>query len=325
VFRYLTTSYFLFRLNLVQTGSSTTSEEVELINEDVEMIHDGEEVEYKALEPIQVLDPEDWESYLNDINDQSVLLLQDALSLPTPAFTVEAVWLNKVKDCTLFSEMIWYYSVKKVTSSPLGRSDLSSLIQDCAVRWKDLAQRVADGNLPFQDMEKVIRLEPDAKLLAQAHLQLDRSLQIVNESYRDFKILQKLQHLIGPFVASLRLFKITRREEIDALYEFINNHLMQNWAESTLVQVRESGIIEMIKGVLQIDPEKPETMSPLELIGSLITNKSNGSSPLVEWLRKKKPQDMEAMGKILQGTLLEAYGKTTFINILTNIADSFKY
>jgi len=74
----------------------------------------------------------------------------------------------------------------------------------------------------------------------------------------------------------------------------------------------------MIKGDLQIDPEKPETMSPLELIGSLITNQSDGSSPLVEWLRKKKPQDMEAMGKILQGSLLEAYGKKKFslINIL---------
>lgn len=321
MFRYLTTAYFLFRLNLVQTSSSTTSEEVELLYEDVEMIHDGEEeveVEYKAMEPIQVLDPEDWENYLNDINDQSVLLLQDALSLPTPAFTVGAVWLNKVKDCTLFSEMIWYSSVENITRTPLDRSDLSSLIQDCAVRWKDLARRVADGNLPFQKMEKVVRLEPDAKLLAQAHLQFDRSLQIVNESYRDFKILLKLQHLIGPFVASLRLFKITRREEIDHLYDFINNHLMQNWAESTLAQVRKSGIIEMIKGVLQIDPEKPETMSPLELIGSLITNKSNGSSPLVEWLRKKKPQDMEAMGKILQGTLLEAYGKTTFLNNKNN-------
>lgn len=57
-------------------------------------------------------------------------------------------------------------------------------------------------------------------------------------------------------------------------------------------------------------------MGPLELLGSLIM-KSDGSSNLVEWLRKKNVQDvMEAMGKILQGPHLEAHGKTK-LNIIT--------
>ena len=46
----------------------------------------------------------------------------------------------------------------------------------------------------------------------------------------------------------------------------------------------------------------------MEFISSLVTD-DNGGSPLIDWLRTKKEKDMEAMGKILQGTLLEAYGK----------------
>lgn len=263
----------------------------------------------EAVEPIQVLDPKDWTTYLIIINDQSDLLLPYALSLPTPIFSLEADWLNKVKDCPLFLDVIWYSSVRRAPNTPLGRSDLSSLIQNCAVRWKDLAQRVNDGSVPFVEMEKVVRLQPDAQLLAQAHLHYDPSFPTVDKSYRDFKILQKLQQSIGSFIDSLRLFKINRREEIGALKHFFDGSLIKNWDESTLVKIRESTIIKTMKDLLQIDLKKPETMSALDLISSLITNKSDGSSPLVEWLRKKKPQDMEAMGKILQGTLLEAYSK----------------
>lgn len=51
-----------------------------------------------------------------------------------------------------------------------------------------------------------------------------------------------------------------------------------------------------------------ETMSSLDLIGSLITNKLYGSS-LVEWLQKKMPRDMEVKGKYLHWNSLESYGK----------------
>ena len=66
-------------------------------------------------------------------------------------------------------------------------------------------------------------------------------------------------------------------------------------------------IIETLTEDLQIIPERPETLKPMELISSLV-NEEN-SSPLIDWLLKNTEQDMEAMGKILQGTLLEAYGK----------------
>jgi hypothetical protein len=45
----------------------------------------------------------------------------------------------------------------------------------------------------------------------------------------------------------------------------------------------------------------------MKFVSSLTTTKEN-RSPLIEWLREKDEKDMEAMGKILQGTLLEAYG-----------------
>ncbi len=116
-----------------------------------------------------------------------------------------------------------------------------------------------------------------------------------------------MQHSISPFIAALRFFKITQRERIDGLYNFINTDLLQNWNQMTLTRVRDTGILETLKRVLNIDPERPETTSPMEFIGSLVTEE-DGSSPLIEWLQSKSEQDMEAMGKILQGNLLEAYG-----------------
>jgi hypothetical protein len=48
-----------------------------------------------------------------------------------------------------------------------------------------------------------------------------------------------------------------------------------------------------------------------KFVGSLTTKKEN-RSPLIEWLREKDEKDMEVMGKILQGTLLEVYGNSVF-------------
>ena len=66
--------------------------------------------------------------------------------------------------------------------------------------------------------------------------------------------------------------------------------------------------METLKNVLQIDSERPDSRKPMEFVSSLVTD-DNGGSPLIDWLRNKNEKDMEAMGKILQGTLLEAYGK----------------
>jgi hypothetical protein len=45
----------------------------------------------------------------------------------------------------------------------------------------------------------------------------------------------------------------------------------------------------------------------MEFVSSLVTTDDN-RSPVIEWLRKKTETDMDAMGKLLQGNLLEAYG-----------------
>jgi hypothetical protein len=74
-----------------------------------------------------------------------------------------------------------------------------------------------------------------------------------------------------------------------------------------LVQIAETGILRLVNEELNIDLERPETRNTMKFVGSLTTTKEN-RSPLIEWLREKDEKDMEAMGKILQGTLLEAYG-----------------
>lgn len=251
---YKTLLYFPNRLNLVPTISSTDQKGAEVKESDEEKANITEdledEVNAKAVEPIQVLEPKEWEKYLKKIDvGQSAKMLQNAMVISMPIRSVESVWLSKVKDCPLFLEMVWYPSVEKAPSTPIVKGDLLPFIQDCAARWLvaiDLDRRVADGTISFQDMEKVIRLQQKGKFLAQAHLPHIKPIQLVNESYRDFEILLKLQNSIGPFIASLRLFRIFKREAIDTLTDCINDHLLNNWAQSTLKQVRESGIIEMI-------------------------------------------------------------------------------
>ena len=46
----------------------------------------------------------------------------------------------------------------------------------------------------------------------------------------------------------------------------------------------------------------------MQFVSSLVTD--GNRSPLIEWLREKNEKDMEAMGKILQGALLVAYGNS---------------
>lgn len=288
-------------MNLIQRSSSTNQMDGRATDEEM--------VNNKPLESLKVLSAKEWEGYLKDIDvDQSSLTLRNAMSHPMPANLLETVWLNKVKDCSLFMEKIWYPSVDKIPSTPLVKGNLSKFIQNCSLRWELLAQGIADGTIPLEEMKKLIRLQPDPSILAKSHLNQEFPPQLVHESYRDFNTLQKLQDSIGPFVAALRAFKISKRKEIDTLFVFINDNLIKNWSQFTLKQVRESGFFEKIKTVLNIDPEKPELTRSMELIGSLVTE-PDGSTPLIQWLRKKKIQDMEAMGKVLQGSLLEAYGK----------------
>lgn len=264
-----------------------------------------------SLESVQVLDQEEWNTYLDKINlNQKVQSLHNAISLAAPISLAGANWLEKVKGCTLFTEMVWYPAVEKThrQNSRVVIDDLSLFVNLCADRWLEKARQVADGSMSFIEMEKVLKFEPDGESLVKTHFEVDSNLYQVFDSYRDFKLLQRLRHSIGPFIAALRFFNITQRETINTLYNTINSELIQNWNETTLVKVRATGILETLKMVLNIDSERPETMHPMNFISSLVTE-PDGSSPLIEWLRKKSDQDVEAMGKILQGPLFEAYGK----------------
>lgn len=257
-----------------------------------------------------ILDTKEWESYLKDIDSgRSILTLQDAMNLEVPLQSPSAVWLFQIKESDLFMEKIWHLMVKSAQTFPLCRKDLQIFVSQCATEWVRLARSVADGSTSFILMGEIVRLQADPNVLSKRHLQI-HSVEGVATAYRNFKNLQELRHLIGPFVAALRFFTILERGPIDALHNFVKTNLLKNWDTTTLAQMAETGILRVVNEDLNIDPERPETRNAMQFISSLVTDENR--SPLIEWLREKTEKDMEAMGKILQGTLLVAYGN--FLN-----------
>jgi hypothetical protein len=264
------------------------------------------------IESIQILDSNEWEKYLKEIDsEKSMLTLVDAIKLQPPLQSTSARWLFEIKDNFLFLGILWDPRITSLQNYPLDNKDLQVLIDDCATRWKEMARNVADGLTNFKEMEEIIRLQPDPNLLSRNHLQ-SQPIDGVLAAYRNFKILQELRQLIGPFVAALRLFSIKDKEQIDNLYDFVENNLLKDWDSKTLAQDEVTEILRMVNDDLQFDPKRPETRNVMLFLSSLITIGGN-RSPLIEWLKKKNNNDMEAMGKILQGNLLEAYGITFFV------------
>ena len=235
------------------------------------------------------------------------MTLQNALDLAMPLESKCAEWLFQMKQCALFMDRTWYPMVESTQKCPLCKEDLQDFVTDTADRWVRLARSVADGTVPFQQMDEIVRLQLDANVLSRKHLQADPILG-VRVAYRDFKNLQELRHLIGPFVSALLFFSIREREPINNLHHFIENNLLKHWDRTTLAQVRETGIMQVVNDELNIDPERPETRDAMQFVSSLVTD--GNRSPLIEWLREKNEKDMEAMGKILQGALLVAYGNS---------------
>jgi E3 ubiquitin-protein ligase RNF213 len=210
----------------------------------------------------------------------------------------------------LFMHRIWRPIIEESTPSlPLSAKDFRDLIQESSVRWKRLGIETAEGNIVFKEMEENVRLLADPQLLSDCHLDglpVLRSNLAVLGAYHDFKTLRDIRHVIKPFVAALRYFTIVDKQPIETMYTFVTENLLLKWDETKLADVRRTGIIKTLENYFNIDPERPETKSTLEFISSLVTDEDQ--SPLIEWLRNKTEQDMEAMGRILQGNLLEAYG-----------------
>lgn len=281
-------------------------------NVEGDLENDEDDENARNLETIEIFEAKEWEVYLKDIDsERSILTLQDALALPLPLPLASAKWLFEVKQCALFLENIWHSMVKSTHSQeiyPLCKEDLGNFVGDCATKWKNLARTVAGGTASFKDMDEITRLQPDPNVLSRKHLLQSQHIEGVATAYRNFKNLQELRHLIGPFVATLRFFSIKERGPIDSLYDFVDNNLLKQWDSSTLAQIKETGILRVVNEDLNIDPERPETRNAMQFVSSLMTDEKR--SPLIDWLREKDEKDMEAMGKILQGSLLVAYGSS---------------
>ena len=310
------------RLNVITTRAAETHEQLENGEEDV-----------IESETIQILDPQEWEEgYLKAVDaGRSTLTLQEAIDLPLPLQMADAQWLFEIRECPLFTNKVWQPMVKdlqgikgcivfmdkmdSMTSEryPLCKDDFHVLVGECASEWKDLARSVADGTASFQQMEEIIRISPDPEILSRKHLH-GLIIEGVSVAYRNFKTLQELRHFIGPFVTALRFFTIRERVPIEIMYHFVQSNLLNQWDTTTLAQITEKGILRILQEDLNIDSERPETREAMHFVSSLVTD--GNSSPLIEWLREKNENDMEAMGKILQGTLLVAYGNSVHYFIL---------
>jgi hypothetical protein len=304
------------RLNVITAREAETHEHLENGEEDV-----------IESETIQILDPQEWEEgYLKAVDaGRSCLTLKEAIDLPLPLQMADAQWLFEIRECALFTNKVWQPMVKdlqgikgcvifmdKMDSMaseryPLCKEDFHVLVCECATEWKDLARIVADGTASFQQMDEIIRTSPDPDILSRKHLD-GQVIKGVTVAYRNFKTLQELRHFISPFVTALRFFTIRERNPIENMYYFVQNNLLNQWDTTTLAQMTEKGILRILQEDLNIDSERPETREAMQFVSSLVTD--GNSSPLIEWLREKNENDMEAMGKILQGTLLVAYGNS---------------
>jgi len=293
--------------DLVDDEDDSVNGEYGSVNSEGDLEKDEGDGNVSNLETVQIFEGKEWEIYLKEIDsERSILTLQDAMTLPLPLSWTSAQWLFEIKGCALFMEKIWHQMVKSTAQTyPLCKEDLQVFVHECATEWKNLARTVAGGTVSFKKMEEISRLQPDPKVLSRVHLQ-SQPIEGVETAYRNFKNLQELRHIIGPFVAALRFFSIKERGPIDNLYHFVDNNLLKQWESTTLAQITETGILRVVNEDLNIDPERPETRNAMQFVSSLMTD--GNRSPLIEWLREKDEKDMEAMGKILQGTLLVAYG-----------------
>jgi len=184
------------------------------------------------------LDISELKAHLSNIDpERSGFLLSTALAIIKPLLSTEKkeiLWFNKVKDSPLFIEKILQPFVVR-HSIRLRRQNLTHYVIIWASQWLQFAIDVAGGLVTFQDMEQIVKLQPDAAALSKIHLDIGNShlnnlgrLLQVPDSYRDFKCLLEIRHLIAPFVSALRLFSIIEKKPIDELHDIISN-VVNNW------------------------------------------------------------------------------------------------
>ena len=298
------------KLARFETTKATDEDDEETDEDGPEGEHEDEDDLRRSeskMEVHEVLDVSEWEIYLKNIEpDASTLTLKAAINKTPPISSKQALWLEQVTKSKLFMERVLLKQVEMMDSGNLSGEDLAYFIEDAAETWLKLAESVNSGTVPFSYMETIVTMEPDTMALSTYHLSGVKPLGSIQAVYRNFRNLLNVRHLIVPFVTALRLFDIRDQSTIDKLYQFVTSKLVSNWNGITMEEVARMGVIHTIDKELAIDSERPETLVPIQFIASLVTD--GGASPLIEWLRTKTEQDFEAMGKILHGTLFEAYG-----------------
>ena len=268
-----------------------------------EGLKDMEQYSNREFGSRQVLEPEEWEGYLQCINEEeSLITLCDALNSGKPLDDDQASWLNNVKDSRLFFIM-WNLNVQCLTQTPLVREELHAFIDRISILWRSLCLDIASRTTKFEGMEEITFLEPNPEALVRFHFRKE-PIHDIYDAYVDFKNLRAICNFIGPFVAVLRYFRVDHQieESIEEMYQFIQNNLTKNWNSTSLEDVHKSGIIKLIN---EIGIEKPGTLDSIQFIESLV-NVEDLSSPLIKCLEETNEHDMETIGRVLQGSLLEA-------------------
>lgn len=168
-----------------------------------------------------------------------------------------------------------------------------------------MATRVASGTVPFEEVGEIVRLQCDADVLCQKHLGW-KPVELVRKKYQYFKYFSELRYVLGPFVAALKCCDIENKDSINKLGDIVKAYLIDNWNRTTLAEIANLRLLHSLNNELGIYLNQPKSQLALKFISSLANH--NDETPLINWLKEKSEEDMKSMGRILKGTLFEAYG-----------------
>lgn len=250
-----------------------------------------------------------WTSYLASVDtEKSNVAVRDALEEAPPLENGLATWLGNVVKSELFLDAVWMPLIEEQGLDNVSSADLNQLIQSAARGWYELAASFNDGTASFKQMEMALICKQGPDMLRTAHWLIERRRELgsITENFERFLKISKIRHLIGPFVAALRSFTLVNNTAIEEIHSFVQKQLASCWDRLSLKELARIGIERTLYSELAVDKNRAN-VATMEFIASFVTT-SDSTAPVIEWLRSKSEQDFEAMGKILQGTLYEAYG-----------------
>jgi len=267
-------------------------------------------------------------SFLEQVspNDSNSLPLKDALSAAWPISVACCEWLSGVSASTLFGANVWRPLVRE-DDEQLPHQDLAvveEIIHEAASRWLQLATSISTGQLSPQELEQLVRngrqqqsaidrgfYATERTALVHAHLSTSRSLssQSVYDVLDNLELLLHLRELVPRFVQALQYFQV---ESTDELLGFQRDaqRLSQQWATMKMHEFNSrDGLLAALRAGFQVSPEEPASLNPIRFIASLLIQDGNTfDDTLLKWLTATTDEQMNSIGRILSGTLSEAYG-----------------